>query len=75
VNGLDCMITGMPQAYHAKPARAGGKQLVPCTQRMLASDIIYTDSYSTPAGDTLQRTASTSRCRRRCSSTSPTRRR
>ena len=39
----------MPQAYHAKPARAGGKLLVPCTQRMLASDIIYTDSYSTPA--------------------------
>jgi hypothetical protein len=55
VNGLDCMISGMPQAYHAKPARAGGKQLVPCTQRMLASDIIYTDSYSTPAGDTLQK--------------------
>jgi hypothetical protein len=49
VNGLDCMIGAMPQAYHAKPARAGGKLLVPCTQRMLASDIIYTDSYSTPA--------------------------
>jgi hypothetical protein len=49
VNGLDCMISGMPQAYKAKPARAGGKQLVQCTQRMLASDIIYTDSYSTPA--------------------------
>jgi hypothetical protein len=55
VNGLDCMITGMPQAYHAKPARAGGKQLVPCTQRMLASDIIYTDSYSTPAANTLRK--------------------
>ncbi len=53
VNGLDCMIKGMPQAYHAKPARAGGKLLVPCTQRMLASDIIYTDSYSTPATATL----------------------
>ena len=49
VNGLDCMISAMPQAYHAKPALAGGKLLVPCTQRMLASDIIYTDSYSTPA--------------------------
>jgi hypothetical protein len=55
VNGLTCMINAMPQAYHAKPARAGGKLLVPCTQRMLASDIIYTDSYSTPAGDTLQK--------------------
>jgi hypothetical protein len=55
VNGLDCMITGMPQAYHAKPALAGGKQLVPCTQRMLASDIIYTDSYSTPAANTLRK--------------------
>ena len=55
VNGLDCMIGAMPQAYHAKPALAGGKLLVPCTQRMLASDIIYTDSYSTPAGDTLHK--------------------
>jgi len=53
VNGLDCMIGAMPQAYHAKPARAGGKLLVPCTQRMLASDIIYTDSYSQPAAATL----------------------
>ncbi|HEX5198154.1 MAG TPA: hypothetical protein VFW26_13210 [Gaiellales bacterium] len=53
VNGLDCMITAMPQAYHAKPALAGGKLLVPCTQRMLASDIIYTDSYSAPATNTL----------------------
>ena len=75
VNGLDCMIGAMPQAYHAKPARAGGKLLVPCTQRMLASDIIYTDSYS-DAGDgrPCTTTTSTSRCRRRCSSTSPTRR-
>ena len=55
VNGLDCMINAMPQAYHAKPARAGGKLLVPCTQRMLASDIIYTDSYSTPATATLHK--------------------
>jgi hypothetical protein len=55
VNGLDCMIKGMPQGYHAKPALAGGKLLVPCTQRMLASDIIYTDSYSTPAANTLQK--------------------
>jgi hypothetical protein len=53
VNGLDCMIGAMPQAYHAKPARAGGKLLVPCTQRMLASDIIYADSYSAPATVTL----------------------
>jgi len=53
VNGLDCMISHMPQAYPAKPALAGGKQLVPCTQRMLASDIVYADSYSTPATLTL----------------------
>ena len=55
VNGLDCMIGAMPLAYHAKPARAGGKLLVPCTQRMLASDIIYTDSFSQPAADTLHK--------------------
>jgi hypothetical protein len=45
----------MPQAYHAKPALVGGKLLVPCTQRMLASDIIYTDSYSTPAAAILHK--------------------
>ena len=55
VNGLDCMIGAMPQAYHAKPALAGGKLLVPCTQRMLASDIIYADSYSAPATVTLHK--------------------
>jgi hypothetical protein len=55
VNGLDCMISAMPQAYHAKPALVGGKLLVPCTQRMLASDIIYTDSYSTPAAAILHK--------------------
>jgi hypothetical protein len=55
VNGLDCMIGAMPQAYHAKPALVGGKLLVPCTQRMLASDIIYTDSYSTPAAAILHK--------------------
>jgi hypothetical protein len=55
VNGLNCMIKGMPQAYHAKPAMAGGKLLVPCTQRLVASDYIYTDSYATPASDTLNK--------------------
>ena len=32
-------------AYKAKPV-PGGKLLVPCTQRLLASDVIYTDSYA-----------------------------
>ena len=75
VNGLDCMISAMPQAYKAKPALAGGKLLAPCMQRLLASDIVYTDSYSTPATTTLHNDGIDVQVPTRCSSTSPTRQR
>jgi hypothetical protein len=54
VNGIDCLIRALPQAYRAKPATAGGALLVPCTQILLASDIIYTNSYYAPASKALQ---------------------
>src|SRR5262249_38747730 len=38
VNGLSCLINGVPAAYKAKRAKAGGSQLVPCMQQLLASD-------------------------------------
>jgi hypothetical protein len=54
VNGLDCLIRRLPGAYRAKPASAGGAMLVPCTQILLASDVIYINSYYAPAGKALQ---------------------
>ena len=53
-DGLDCLIRGLPAALKAKPASAGGALLVPCTKLLLASDIIYTNSYSAPAAKTLR---------------------
>jgi hypothetical protein len=54
-DGLDCLIRGLPAALKAKPADAGGSLLVPCTKLLLASDIIYTNSYSAPASDALRK--------------------
>jgi hypothetical protein len=54
VNGIDCMIRRLTGAYRAKPASAGGAMLVPCTQILLASDVIYINSYYAPAGKALQ---------------------
>jgi hypothetical protein len=53
-DGLDCLIRGLPQALKSKPATQGGALLVPCTKLLLASDIIYTNSYYAPAGKALQ---------------------
>jgi hypothetical protein len=54
VTGIDCLIRRLPDAYRAKPASAGGAMLVPCTQILLASDVIYVNSYYAPAGKALQ---------------------
>jgi hypothetical protein len=53
-DGLDCLIRGLPQALKSKPASSGGALLVPCSKLLLASDIIYTNSYYAPAGKALQ---------------------
>jgi hypothetical protein len=55
VNGLDCLIRGLPQAYKERRTTAAGGQLVICTDRLLASDIIYMDSFEGPAGTALQK--------------------
>jgi hypothetical protein len=44
----------MPQAYKQKQPTAAGTLLVPCTRRLLASDVMYTDSFYASAGKTLQ---------------------
>jgi hypothetical protein len=46
INALKCMDQALPQAYKAGKATAGGALLTPCTQRLMASDVIYADSYA-----------------------------
>jgi hypothetical protein len=45
VNGLQCLQQNLPQAYSASRNAAGGARLAPCMQRLLASDVVYADSY------------------------------
>jgi hypothetical protein len=54
VNGIDCLIRGVPQAYKERRTATAGGKLVICTDRLLASDIIYMDSFEGPAGTALQ---------------------
>jgi hypothetical protein len=54
VNGIDCMIQALPQAYKETRPSDAGAHLVPCTRRLLASDVIYTDSFYASASKTLQ---------------------
>ncbi|HYX86957.1 MAG TPA: hypothetical protein VE777_18455, partial [Gaiellales bacterium] len=49
VTGLECMEQHIAQAWQARRAAAAGQLLAPCAARLLASDVIYTDSFSTPA--------------------------
>jgi hypothetical protein len=54
VNGIDCLIQHLPLAYKEKRPTAAGGQLLDCTQRLLASDVMYTDSFYASAGKALQ---------------------
>jgi hypothetical protein len=52
--GLECMSSNIGQAWKRKRAAGAGRILAPCTQRLLASDIIYSDSFSQPATTALK---------------------
>jgi hypothetical protein len=54
VNGLACWAHNLPTAYKAKKAVTGGSFLVPCSQRLLASDVVYNDSYAEQASAALR---------------------
>jgi hypothetical protein len=54
VNGIKCLGNAMPEAYKEKRATAGGAQLVRCMDRLLASDVVYSDSFYAPASRALQ---------------------
>ena len=46
VNGLRCLIKNADAAYKATKVLAAGAPMASCTQKLLASDVIYADSFS-----------------------------
>jgi len=52
--GIRCMASNIGDAWQRKRARGTGRILAPCTQRLLASDIVYSDSFSNPASTALK---------------------
>jgi hypothetical protein len=53
VNGLKCLADDVVAATQVKP-RIGAHQLARCARRLLASDVIYTDSYANVASEDLR---------------------
>lgn len=54
VTGLECMASNIGQAWKRKRAAGAGRILAPCTQRLLSSDYIYSDSFAGPATTALR---------------------
>ena len=54
VFGLRCLASNIGQAWKRKRPAAVGRSLAPCTQRLLASDIVYSDSFAGPATKALK---------------------
>ena len=54
VTGLECMASNIGQAWKRKRAAGAGRILAPCTQRLLSSDYIYSDSFAGPATTALK---------------------
>jgi hypothetical protein len=52
--GLSCLQENATAAAKAHPALAGGALMAGCMQRLLSSDVIYDDSYSTSASQALK---------------------
>jgi hypothetical protein len=46
VNGLTCLLKNADAAYAAKTQVGAGAAMAACTQKLLASDVIYADSFS-----------------------------
>ena len=54
LNGLQCMRADVTAAFARKSALGGGEQMAKCTRKLMASDVIYTDSFAITASDALQ---------------------
>jgi len=52
--GLSCLQANAKAAAKARPALAGGALMAGCMQKLLASDVIYADSYSASASQALK---------------------
>lgn len=52
VTGLQCMVSNLDTAWRAH-GTAGGS-LAPCVQRLLAADVIYSDSFAQPVANALK---------------------
>jgi hypothetical protein len=52
--GLNCLSDDIGQAWKRKRPAGTGRILAPCAQRLLAADIIYSDSFSGPASTALK---------------------
>jgi hypothetical protein len=52
--GLNCLVDNIGQAWKRRRAAGTGRVLAPCMQRLLAADIIYSDSFSGPASTALK---------------------
>jgi hypothetical protein len=54
VAGLECLSSNIGQAWKRKHAAGAGRVLAQCTQRLLVSDFIYSDSFANPATTALK---------------------
>jgi hypothetical protein len=53
VNGVKCLLAQMPAAWVKRRAGRIGRRLVPCTQKLVASDVLYADSFAQPSTSAL----------------------
>lgn len=54
VTGLQCIVSNLDAAWKARGVAGAGGSLAPCVQRLLASDVIYSDSFANPAATALK---------------------
>ena len=59
ITGLQCMSEGLKTAWKIKHAQAAGAQLSSCTARLLASDVVYSDSFASGANAALKQVGAT----------------
>jgi hypothetical protein len=55
VNGLKCLVDNMPAAWRKRRPATAGRALVQCMQRLVASDVVYADSFANPSTQALSK--------------------
>lgn len=59
ITGLQCLSEGLKAAWAIKHAQAAGQGLSSCTARLLASDVVYSDSFASGANAALKQVGAT----------------